>query len=206
AAVYVAEILEKFSPSKIAIYLSNFLTDEATYVFKKFAELMEIPNVFTTPEELASINKKDIKVLYTTEGLPNLDKYKSLEHIIYQEVFPNEGYDLADVILPAAAFTEEFGTFYTQRGPMPIQKVVKAPDLALEDWKIVCRIAQELDLSSLNYLDTDEIDQEIGRTHYKSEIRPIDEYYLKYRGTTLASKVPDFKILLEHRKDREKPW
>ena len=205
-AIHVAEIYESYTPSKIAIYLTNFLTDEAEYVFRKFAELIEIPNVFTSEKELAQIDKKDIKVLYTTEGLPGLDKYKSLEHIIYQEVFPNEGYEHADVILPAAAFTEEFGNFSTQRGPLPIQKVVKAPDLALEDWKIVCKIGQELDLSSLNYLNTDEIDQEIGRTNFEPRIRPIDEYYLKYRGTPIASKVPDFKILLDYRKDREKPW
>jgi len=205
-AIHVAELLEDIPPSKMAIYLSNFLTDEAIYIFKKFADLMEITNIFTKPEDLAKINKNEIKALYTTEGLPGLEKYKSLEHLFYQEVFPNEGYDLADVILPAAAFTEEFGTFSTERGPMPVMKVVKAPDLALEDWKIVCRIAQELDLQGFDFLNRDEIDMEIGRVKYKSEIRPIDEYYLKYRGTEIASKVPDFKILLDYRKDREKPW
>jgi len=41
---------------------------------------------------------------------------------------------------------------------------------------------------------------------YKTEIKPIDEYYLKYRGTPIAEKVPDFDLLLRHRKDREKKW
>ena len=206
AASRVAEIIESVPASKIAIYLTNFLIDEAEYVFKKFADQLEISNIFRTPEELAKISKKGIKVLYTTEGLPKLDKYKSLESIIFQEIFPDEGYDLASVVLPAAAFTEETGTITTSRGLMEVHKIVKAPDLALEDWKIVAKISQELDLSGFKYLETSEIKQEMDRVGYKPELRPVDEYYLKYRGTWIADKVPDFDILLKARKGREKPW
>lgn len=206
ASVYVAELIEKYPPSKVAIYLSEFLTNEAEYVFLKFANLLEINNIFRKPEDLAEIDTKDIVILYTTEGLLGLDKYKSLKHIIFQEVFPAEGYELAEVVLPAAAFTEETGTFMTQKGPMPLLKVVKAPDLALEDWKIVSRIAKELALTGFDFLDTDEIYQEIGRMKYQPKDRKIDEYYLKYRGTSIAEKVPDFDLLLRYRKNREKPW
>ncbi len=205
-SLHVAEIFEKYPPSKVAIYLSNFLTNEAEYVFLKFAEQLEITTILRKPEDLDQLTKKGITVLYTTEGLPNLKKYKTLKHIIFQEVFPADGYDLAEVILPAATFTEQYGTYTTKRGPMPIQKIVKAPDLALEDWKIVCKIAKELDLTGFDFLDTDEIDQEIGRMKYQTEIKPVDEYYLKYRGTPIAEKVPDFDLLLKARKDREKPW
>ncbi|MGC9778386.1 MAG: (2Fe-2S)-binding protein [Candidatus Heimdallarchaeota archaeon] len=205
-AVHVAEVIERYPSSKIALYLSNFLINEAEYVFRKFANQLEITNIFTKPEDLAQIDKKGIKVLYTTEGLPKLNKYKSLEHIIFQEIFPADGYEHAEVILPAAAFTEEFGTYITERGPMPLQKIVKAPDLALEDWKIVVKIARELALTGFDFLDTDEIDQEIGRVHYRPEIKPVSEYYLKYRGTPITEKVPDFDLLLRYRKGREKMW
>ena len=123
-----------------------------------------------------------------------------------QEIFPAAGYDLAEVVLPAAAFTEETGTITTERGPMPIRKVIKAPDLALEDWKIVAKIAQELDLSGFKYLETFEIHQEMEKTGVKMQKRPVDKYYLKYRGTAIADKVPDFKILLEYREGKETPW
>ena len=205
-AVYVAEIIESYPPSKIAIYLTQFLIDEAEYIFKKFADQLEITNILTKPEDLATLTKKGIKVLYTTEGLPNLDKYKSLEKIIFQEVFPAEGYDLAEVVLPAASFTEESGTITTTRGLMEVHKVVKAPDLALEDWKIVQKIAQYLDLHGFKFLDTAEIKHEMDRVKYEPTIRSIDVYYLKYRGTMIADKVPDFDILLRARKDRETPW
>ena len=89
---------------------------------------------------------------------------------------------------------------------MAVDKVVKAPDLALEDWKIVAKIAQELDLSGFKYLETREIQEEMKRLKIKTERRGVDEYYLKYRGTAIADKVPDFKILINARKDREKPW
>jgi len=205
-AISVAEILEEYPPSKIAIYLTPFMIDEADYIFRKFAEQLEISNVFTKPEELAQITKKGIKVLYTTEGIPGIEKYKSLEKIIFQEVFPSEGYEQATIVLPAAAFTEENGTITTTRGLMHLQRVVKAPDLVLEDWKIVVKIAQELDLSGFKYLETEEIRNEMNRVKYTPKIRSVDEYYLKYRGTPIAEKVPDFAILLQARKNREKPW
>ncbi|MBD3189948.1 MAG: molybdopterin-dependent oxidoreductase [Candidatus Heimdallarchaeota archaeon] len=207
AAIRVREILESYPPSKIAIYLSSFLIDEAEYLFSKFADQLEIHNIFRKPEDLKKIKKNGIKILYTTEGLPELKKYKdSLESIIFQEVFPAEGFELADVVLPAAAFTEENGTFTTTQGPMPIEKVVKAPGLALEDWKIIAKISQELDLSGFKYIEAIEIQQEMERVNFKLERPEIDEYYLKYRGTPIAEKVPDFDLLLKYRKDREKPW
>ncbi len=206
AASKVAEILENFSPSKIALYITPFLIDEADYLFAKFAKDLEITNIFRSKEDLSKINKKGIKVLYTTEGLPNLDKFKTLEKIILQEVFSADGYDFADVILPAAAFTEETGTITTSHGTMAVEKVVKAPDLALEDWKIVAKIAQELDLSGFNFLETKEIQGEMKRLGIKGKNRGIEEHYLKYRGTAIADKVPDFKILIDARKDRDKLW
>ena len=89
---------------------------------------------------------------------------------------------------------------------MTVEKVVKAPDLALEDWKIVAKIAQELDLSGFKYLETNEIQGEMKHLGIKGKIRGVEEHYLKYRGTAIADKVPDFKILIEDRKERDKLW
>jgi NADH dehydrogenase/NADH:ubiquinone oxidoreductase subunit G len=205
-AIHIAELFEQYPPSKIAIYLTPFLVDEADYVFTKFAEQLEIPHILRKPEDLAILDKRKIKILYTTEGLPNLEKYKSLETIILQEIFPTKTYELADVVLPAAAFTEENGTITTERGVMTVHKVVRAPDLALEDWKIVLRLARELDLSGFDYLETWEIRQEIDRQKVAMAKRSVDRYYLKYRGTPIAEKVPDFDLLLKYRKGREEPW
>jgi NADH dehydrogenase/NADH:ubiquinone oxidoreductase subunit G len=202
----VAQIIETHSPSKIALYLTPFLTDEADYIFQKFAEQIGIKNIYRTPEDLKKIDENKIEVLYTTEGIPGLEKYKSLKKIIFQEVFPSDGFELAEVVLPAVTFTEENGTITTQKGQMHILKMIRPPDLALDDWKIITKIARELDFSGFNYLDILEIGQEMERTGKKAQIRLVDEYYLKYRGTQIADKVPDFKILLEYRKDRDKPW
>jgi anaerobic selenocysteine-containing dehydrogenase len=155
---------------------------------------------------LKKIDKNEIEVLYTTEGIPGLEKYKTLKKIIFQEVFPSDGFDLAEVVLPAVTFTEENGTITTQKGSLPILKMIRPPDLALDDWKIITKIARELDFSGFNYLDILEINQEMERTGKKAQMRAVDEHYLKYRGTFIADKVPEFKILLEYRKDRDKAW
>ena len=64
----------------------------------------------------------------------------------------------------------------------------------------------KLDLSGFKYLETREIEEEMKRLQIQTKTRGIDMYYLKYRGTAIADKVPDFKILLEARKDRATPW
>ncbi|MEA2070108.1 MAG: molybdopterin-dependent oxidoreductase [Asgard group archaeon] len=138
--------------------------------------------------------------------MPGLDSYPSLEEIFLQEVFPANGYDYATLLLPAAAFTEENGTITTKKGPMPLRKVVKAPDLALEDWKIVAKIAHELGFSGFDFLDYREIQAEMKRSNYEPPLREVDKYCLKYRGTAIADKVPDFKLLLDARKGGDTPW
>lgn len=54
----IAEKLESYPPSKIALYLSPFLSDETEYVFQKFAQELEIGNIFRKLEDLQQIKKK----------------------------------------------------------------------------------------------------------------------------------------------------
>ena len=44
------------------------------------------------------------------------------------------------------------------------------------------------------------------RLGIKGKIRGVEEHYLKYRGTAIADKVPDFQILIDARKGRDKLW
>jgi NADH dehydrogenase/NADH:ubiquinone oxidoreductase subunit G len=203
----VAEIFETYSASNIALYLTPFLIDEAEYLFLKFAERLSIKAIYRTPEDLKRIKKDKIKVLYATQGSPAIEKSNNLEEIILQEVFPTVTYPLASITLPAAAFTEEEGTITTEKGLLELHRVVKAPNLALPDWKILQKIAQALDLSGFDYQTAAEIREEYQRSDdYVPSLRKIDKYHLKYRGAEIANFVPDFALLLDYRQERDTPW
>ena len=99
-------------------------------------------------------------------GQDNLVFDKKNEFIIYQGSHGDKGAEIADIILPGAAYTEQDGYFTNLEGK--IQKAQKAsypPGDALEDWKIINELAEfmnnrklfndkdELESSMFNYLN-----------------------------------------------------
>jgi NADH-quinone oxidoreductase subunit G len=98
-------------------------------------------------------------------GQDNLEFKKRNEFIIYQGSHGDRGAEMADIILPGAAYTEQNGYFTNLEGKL--QKAYKAsypPEDAKEDWKIINELAEalnhrklfndkeELDSSLLNYI------------------------------------------------------
>ena len=99
-------------------------------------------------------------------GQDNLDFDKKDEFIIYQGSHGDKGAEIADIILPGSAYTEQDGYFTNLEGR--IQKAQKAsypPGDAKEDWQIINEIAEfmnnrklfndkdELESSMFNYLN-----------------------------------------------------
>ena len=99
-------------------------------------------------------------------GQDNLEFKKKNEFIIYQGSHGDKGAELADIILPGAAYTEQSGHFTNLEGK--IQKAYKAsypPGDAKEDWQIINDLAElmnnrklfndkeELESSMFNYLN-----------------------------------------------------
>lgn len=77
--------------------------------------------------------------------------------IIYQGHHGDVGAPVADIILPAAAYTEKNGTYVNTEGRSQHTKVaVTAPGMAREDWKII-RALSELTGVTLPYDSLDEI-------------------------------------------------
>ena len=99
-------------------------------------------------------------------GQDNLDFNKKDEFIIYQGSHGDKGAEVADIILPGSAYTEQDGYFTNLEGK--IQKCNKAsypPGDAKEDWQIINELAEfmnnrklfndkdELESSMFNYLN-----------------------------------------------------
>ena len=86
------------------------------------------------------------------------------EAVIYQNVFgPPEGAE-ADLILPAASFTETCGTFVNGEGRLQrVRRAVAPPGEALADWRVLCRIAREMGASGFDYEDVADIHAELSK-------------------------------------------
>ena len=87
------------------------------------------------------LNNNKFKLIYLL-GRDDLNFKKKDEFIIYQGSHGDKGADVADIILPGSAFTEQSGYYTNLEGK--IQKAYKASyptELAKEDWQIINEIS-----------------------------------------------------------------
>ena len=118
-----------------------------------------------TNEILSDLENNKFEIVFLL-GQDNLKFKKKNEFIIYQGSHGDKGAEIADIILPGAAYTEQNGYFTNLEGKL--QKAYKAsypPEDAKEDWQIINELAEvmnhrklfndkdELDSSLLNYLN-----------------------------------------------------
>ncbi|MDB2354248.1 NADH-quinone oxidoreductase subunit NuoG [Candidatus Pelagibacter bacterium] len=146
---------------------------------------------------LEDLNNNKFEIVYLL-GLDSFQFKKKNEFIIYQGSHGDKGSEIADIILPGAAYTEQNGYFTNLEGKL--QKAYKAsypPEEAKEDWLIINELAEamnhrklfndkdELDSSMVNYLnlyiekDNLVISTEIKDLIFENEILKIanEDYY-----------------------------
>ncbi len=131
-------------------------------------------------------------------GQDNLDFKKKDEFIIYQGSHGDRGAEIADIILPGAAYTEQSGHYTNLEGKL--QKAYKAsypPGDAKEDWQIINDLAEfmnnrklfndkdELQSSMFNYLKMNkdqqnkELEDKLNESDFADEFLKVDykDYY-----------------------------
>ena len=90
------------------------------------------------------LNNSQFKLLYLL-GSDNLDIKKNNEFIVYQGSHGDRGAEIADLILPSAAFTEQNGLYENLEGRVQECKKASYPiGESLEDWKIFNLIFRNL--------------------------------------------------------------
>ena len=114
---------------------------------------------------LEDLQNHKFDIIYLV-GQDNLNFDKKDEFIIYQGSHGDKGAEMADIILPGSAYTEQDGFFTNLEGNL--QKAYKAsypPGEAKEDWQIINELAEvmnnrklfndkdELESSMINYLN-----------------------------------------------------
>ena len=111
-------------------------------------------------EVLKDLENHKFEIVYLL-GVDNLKFKKKNEFIIYQGSHGDNGAEMADIILPGAAYTEQNGYFTNLEGKL--QKAYKAsypPEEAKEDWQIINELAEVMNHRKL-FNDKDELDSSL---------------------------------------------
>ena len=208
----------------IVIFGESFLKSKsAEFLFNSFKNFLLINNKFTDnwsplnflPSDAATVGSLDLDIIDESNeliknlnenkfdlvflmGQDNLKFNKKNEFVIYIGSHGDNGAELADIILPGAAYTEQSGHYTNLEGK--VQKAYKAsypPGDAKEDWEIINDLAEfmnnrklfndkdELESSMFNYLNLKKEKQEnssntkVDSINFEDEILKITykDYY-----------------------------
>jgi formate dehydrogenase alpha subunit len=126
---------------------------------KKAAEVWgvaELPSQvgLTVVEMINSALEGKVKAMYIMGENPMVsdpdishveEALKKLDFLVVQDIFPTETARLADVILPAASWSEREGTFTgTDRRVQLLRKAIEPLWESKPDWEIICELAKEM--------------------------------------------------------------
>ncbi len=145
----------------------NFLPSDAATVGSLDLDIIDKKN-----ELIKNLNENKFDLVFLM-GQDNLKFNKKNEFVIYVGSHGDNGAELADIILPGAAYTEQSGHYTNLEGK--VQKAYKAsypPGDAKEDWEIINNLAEfmnnrrlfndrdELESSMFNYINLKKEKQE----------------------------------------------
>jgi len=128
-------------------------------------------------EILLDLENHNFEIVYLL-GQDSLNFKKHNEFIIYQGSHGDKGAEIADVVLPGAAYTEQNGYFTNLEGKL--QKAYKAcypPGEAKEDWLILNELAEIINHRKL-FNDKEELDN--------SMLNQINLYLEKNKSKTFV--------------------
>jgi NADH-quinone oxidoreductase subunit G len=181
-SVFSENILKSKKPL-IILGESFFKSNSANYLFNLIKQFLNINNKISNnwnPVNILSVDasmvgnldlniinhKKDIftdlnnhqfEIVFLL-GQDNLNFKKKDEFIIYQGSHGDKGAEIADIILPGAAYTEQNGYYTNLEGKL--QKAFKAsypPGESKEDWQIINDLAEFMNKRKL-FNDKDELE------------------------------------------------
>jgi anaerobic selenocysteine-containing dehydrogenase len=107
-------------------------------------------------------DSRELDVLYLVgERIPTA--LSGAPFIVYQNIYPPDTGLPADLLLPAAAFSETDGTLIDHAGRVrPLHAAVMPPGAALPTWQILCRIASALGAPGFDFINAAAVSLEIA--------------------------------------------
>ena len=151
--------------------------------------------IFNNKENIFSnLRSNNFEIIYLL-GQDNLDFMKKDEFIIYQGSHGDKGAEIADIILPGAAYTEQNGYFTNLEGK--VQKAFKAsypPGESKEDWQIINELAEFMNHRKL-FNDKDELESSMFNFLTLQQENKITPEPKKFSDDNFK----DEKLVVEHK-------
>ena len=185
----VSDLIKQAKKPMIIMGQSALKSKSSKYIFESIKQFLDENNKLSNDwnalniisENASTVGAFDLGVYKTTDGdnevlkdledhkfeivyllgLDTINFEKKNEFIIYQGSHGDKGAEIADIILPGAAYTEQNGYFTNLEGKL--QKAYKAsypPELAKEDWVIINELAESMNHRKL-FNDKDELDSSL---------------------------------------------
>ncbi len=127
----------------------NVLVQNASTV--GLADLKIFPNEKSDYTFFEKLNGGKFKLLYLL-GSDNLEIKKTNEFVVYQGSHGDRGAEIADLILPSAAYTEQNSLYENLEGRVQECRKASYPiGESKEDWKIFNSIIKKLDQNNKNF-------------------------------------------------------
>lgn len=151
------------------------LTEENIKKFGRIWKVKDLPIAkgLTETEIIEAIPERILGLYVIGQNpllsLPNLNRveknFENLEFLVVQDIFLTETAKLANIVLPAACFTEKTGTFTSsERRVQLIRRAANAPGEALEDWQIIKLLAEKMEFKDqFDFNSAEEIFKEMKK-------------------------------------------
>tara|TARA_B100001559_G_scaffold316797_1_gene320898 strand:- start:5608 stop:7656 length:2049 start_codon:yes stop_codon:yes gene_type:complete len=141
------------------------------------------------------LNSHDYKLIYLL-GSDNLYIKKENEFVVYQGSHGDRGAEIADVILPSAAFTEQNGLFQNLEGRVQESKKASYPiGEAKEDWKIFNMILERLEKKDQFFKFDNLREESLSYIENFSKINELPEFKNSQNKKKLADFVSEDIII-----------
>ena len=158
---YVVTSLQKFLSDNNKINDNwnsfNILTCDASTVGNLDLDLINLEKGCFKNNILDNLKNNQYEIVFLV-GQDNLSFNKTNEFVVYIGSHGDKGAEIADVILPGSAYTEQSGYFTNLEGRL--QKAYKAsypPNQSKEDWEIINNLAEQMNNRKL-FNDKDELE------------------------------------------------
>ena len=194
---YVVTSLQKFllDNNKINDNWNSFniLTCDASTVGNFDLDLINLEKGYFKNNILDNLNNNQYEIVFLV-GQDNLSFNKTNEFVVYIGSHGDKGAEIADVILPGSAYTEQSGYFTNLEGRL--QKAYKAsypPNQSKEDWEIINNLAEQMNNRKL-FNDKDELESSmLNYLKLKNEKNKTSEISVNnFVDETINIKVKDY--------------
>lgn len=160
-------------PTDYAGYRKVANEEDTQFINQNYCTLLGCNPGLTVLEMVNAAHDGDLKVFYITGEDPVLsdpdtthvlEAFDRLEMLIVQDIFMTATAKVADVILPAAGWGEQEGTFTNgERRVQLVRKAVDAPGEARLDWEIMGDLAVRMgaDPAQFDYSSAQDIFEEV---------------------------------------------